>query len=1163
MSTSAWSNATGKMKPSYAELLRRAKEEKSADGNGRSGSIDPGNSSTKLAPTTNRQLAEARQIGASEASKATTEPPYVQTARSAASQATDRVGSGSSTAITSSDRNGQNRSSASSSSPHAPVTGVKPAPANVWELRKLQKAEAAAALTAPRPASANAALGIQSKRASTQEETAAGGQGNLDKLPIATSPPVRAEGTTATHNAALKGDIDNAQPHTNTPSRSGRGRVECEEPRGATSIAYVAPQSTKDASVQTKSTAISLSAAERKSNQEGNVSGAGTTDNAWLDKISMLNGAQELPSAEGRTTAVSGLPASVTALDSSTLTRRLPQTGERLPQSVASSAGGDVNDRQGLDRDKSRRAIESPERNQIASERECRDSDRVLRAQKKDGRVGVGENRMSLHGMSEGADRMPSSTSAFKTLQRGTSTEPAGGSGSTGEADPVRDARMAVEVEEVEDEAAVEVVSQVAKIGQGSIQHQYQWAMMATGTLKSAVTALEAPNLCITLIKPRLPAKKTGLVLTRQAEPTMLPRLPTWQQPGPYFHDAHPGQTGFGSTASTYFPMSMRDDPPNGAQATVWTSPRPEPGALHGRPFPDYRIVPPESPVSRLVHQVEFYFSPQNLYKDSFLRQQMDPASGWVPLALIQSFKRVRMLSQDVDLLLSSDPVLERLRHNPHVEMDEEGRRLRKRYGWQEWVVQPDGLMLAAPVMSAPVGPGVLGGFPPHEFGHLPPMRLDSEGGPEQQALYVQPQQGYWLPHNAQLHSGYYVLPASGQPMSGYAPPHIQHWQPAMGGMPAFPPPVPPTHFTTFDSRAPAYQNTSSPVSEFGAPSNQASVSSVQPSPARRGSALAPSPDRNLSQATSPSIAEQHSMHFQSTQQQHLQPEQSQISSRQSDQVRPVLSQHHDNLHSFVHPAQDMYHAHPFATEGALSPSADTLPDNRVQGPNYRGAPRGPDDQAASAAHTPYGLDGQPDHLMSYQGADGQHASYAESPAQGRIYPSSSVSYPAARSSVDASSSAFGTPPLDSSMVSASSATSTSASQRRRVPSSESPAHTGKDGSDRVDHYGDNNRKGSQQEAPPFTDTAKSLENHSNGGCATYFSQTQAPATLTKDIKHLNIGGNSGSDLSAPQAHSAPDAKTSAGGRHQRADEEDDDDEDVGLGVIAAEGLGGLVGRGA
>ena len=52
-------------------------------------------------------------------------------------------------------------------------------------------------------------------------------------------------------------------------------------------------------------------------------------------------------------------------------------------------------------------------------------------------------------------------------------------------------------------------------------------------------------------------------------------------------------------------------------------------------------------------HQIEYYFSNENLEHDLFLRRKMDPL-GYIPLSVIASFNRVKQLSQDFQLIVSA-----------------------------------------------------------------------------------------------------------------------------------------------------------------------------------------------------------------------------------------------------------------------------------------------------------------------------------------------------------------------------------------------------------------------------------------------------------------------------------------------------------------------------
>jgi la-related protein 1 len=75
----------------------------------------------------------------------------------------------------------------------------------------------------------------------------------------------------------------------------------------------------------------------------------------------------------------------------------------------------------------------------------------------------------------------------------------------------------------------------------------------------------------------------------------------------------------------------------------------------------------------------EFYFSPDNLVRDIFLRQHMD-VDGYVPLAFVGSFQAVYSVHQDYASLL------EAVKSSESVELDLENEKVRLRDGWQKWL---------------------------------------------------------------------------------------------------------------------------------------------------------------------------------------------------------------------------------------------------------------------------------------------------------------------------------------------------------------------------------------------------------------------------------------------------------------------------------------------
>ncbi|KAJ1619365.1 hypothetical protein T492DRAFT_556118, partial [Pavlovales sp. CCMP2436] len=73
-----------------------------------------------------------------------------------------------------------------------------------------------------------------------------------------------------------------------------------------------------------------------------------------------------------------------------------------------------------------------------------------------------------------------------------------------------------------------------------------------------------------------------------------------------------------------------------------------------------------------------YYFSEANLSMDAFMRSQMGPQNGRVPLALLCSFNRMRSLSDDLAL------VVEALGESQLVDVSPDG--VRAREGWESWL---------------------------------------------------------------------------------------------------------------------------------------------------------------------------------------------------------------------------------------------------------------------------------------------------------------------------------------------------------------------------------------------------------------------------------------------------------------------------------------------
>ena len=77
----------------------------------------------------------------------------------------------------------------------------------------------------------------------------------------------------------------------------------------------------------------------------------------------------------------------------------------------------------------------------------------------------------------------------------------------------------------------------------------------------------------------------------------------------------------------------------------------------------DLASMRPPSLQELIIHQVHYYFSPENLYRDDFLKGHMDPREGWLPIRLLATFNRLRSLTADVDA------ITEALKQSPELEV--------------------------------------------------------------------------------------------------------------------------------------------------------------------------------------------------------------------------------------------------------------------------------------------------------------------------------------------------------------------------------------------------------------------------------------------------------------------------------------------------------------
>ncbi|KAG6475738.1 la-related protein 1B-like [Zingiber officinale] len=118
-----------------------------------------------------------------------------------------------------------------------------------------------------------------------------------------------------------------------------------------------------------------------------------------------------------------------------------------------------------------------------------------------------------------------------------------------------------------------------------------------------------------------------------------------------------------------------------------------------------YYVRPSPHPPQQLVlkQQIEYYFSVDNLCRDSFLRSNMD-AQGWVPISLIATFRRVKRVTSNTNYILSA------LRSSIVIEI--QGENIRRHNDWKRWILpsangrdgQPSGSTASASNYDSVVG---------------------------------------------------------------------------------------------------------------------------------------------------------------------------------------------------------------------------------------------------------------------------------------------------------------------------------------------------------------------------------------------------------------------------------------------------------------------------
>jgi len=98
--------------------------------------------------------------------------------------------------------------------------------------------------------------------------------------------------------------------------------------------------------------------------------------------------------------------------------------------------------------------------------------------------------------------------------------------------------------------------------------------------------------------------------------------------------------------------------------------------AAMARPPPDR-----QAQKHQVQGQLEYYFGMENMLKDMFLRRQMNQ-EGWVPVTILAGFKRIRSMTEDMQL------VVEAIETSTTLELDAQRVNVRVKDNWKTWVLK-------------------------------------------------------------------------------------------------------------------------------------------------------------------------------------------------------------------------------------------------------------------------------------------------------------------------------------------------------------------------------------------------------------------------------------------------------------------------------------------
>ncbi|KAL1566644.1 la-related protein 1B-like [Salvia divinorum] len=102
--------------------------------------------------------------------------------------------------------------------------------------------------------------------------------------------------------------------------------------------------------------------------------------------------------------------------------------------------------------------------------------------------------------------------------------------------------------------------------------------------------------------------------------------------------------------------------------------------------------VPDPHLLNKILNQIDYYFSNENLVKDIHLRKNMNH-EGWVSVYLIAGFNKVRQLTDNIHLILDA------LQASNIIEV--QGDKVRRRGDWLKWLMPPTQIPTTSPAVHA------------------------------------------------------------------------------------------------------------------------------------------------------------------------------------------------------------------------------------------------------------------------------------------------------------------------------------------------------------------------------------------------------------------------------------------------------------------------------